>query len=102
MIYYHSKAKENSKQTDNSQLVAILTCKNVYFVNDEVRVGCPRLGHTTLPYPNLLGLLVEPSTVYLWAVWCVCESEGQLWLVQVDLNKKNIIDKLDLKLPHMY
>ena len=48
MIYYHSKAKENSKQTDNSQLVAILTCKNVYFVNDEVRVGCPRLGHTTL------------------------------------------------------
>ena len=24
------------------------TCKNLYFVNDEVRTGCPKLGHTNL------------------------------------------------------
>ena len=24
------------------------TCKNLYFVNDEDRTGCPKLGHTTL------------------------------------------------------
>ena len=29
-----------------------LTCKNIYFVNDEVRAGCLKLEHTTLRIPQ--------------------------------------------------
>ena len=30
------------------------TCKNLYFVNDEVRAVCPKLGHTAALLKNFL------------------------------------------------
>ena len=41
MIDHHSKA-----ETIIAKL--FFTCENLYFVNEEVSAGCPKLGHTTL------------------------------------------------------
>ena len=47
----YSKAETIPKLTVHLQLLYYLycyTCKNLCFVNDEFRVGCPFSGHTTL------------------------------------------------------
>ena len=43
------RAETISKLNTPLTIVAKLffTCQNLYFVNDKVRVGCPKLGHTT-------------------------------------------------------
>ena len=49
IIDHHSKF--NNFKTDSTfTIVAKLffICKNLYFANDEVRVGYPKLGHTAL------------------------------------------------------
>ena len=43
------KSRKNFKTDIPFTIVTIWTCKNLYFVNDEVRAGCPKLGNTTLP-----------------------------------------------------
>ena len=38
--------KNDSSFTNNAKLFS--PCKNLYVVNNEVRVGCPKLMHTTI------------------------------------------------------
>ena len=46
MINNHSKSETISKLTAHKHIC----WKNLYFVNDEVRAGCPKLGHNTLVF----------------------------------------------------
>ena len=49
MINHHSKAETISNLAVHSKLLQIYfsPAKNLYFVNNKVRAGCPKLGQTT-------------------------------------------------------
>ena len=49
--------------TKKAETIFKLT-KNLYFVNDEVGAGCPKLGHTTLGYPWLTSTVCSGETVF--------------------------------------
>ena len=61
IINRHSKAETISKLNGPFTIGAKLsfTCKNVYFMNDEVRAGFSNLGHTTLVI-FILSIFSEP------------------------------------------
>ena len=50
IINHHSKAETISNLTVNSQLFQnnFTSAKNIYSVKDEVRAGCPKIGHANL------------------------------------------------------
>ena len=60
IIHHHSKAQTNWKLTVHLQLLQNYAspAKNLNYVNDEVRAGCLKLGHTTLA---LLYIRVSPN-----------------------------------------
>ena len=69
-IWNHFKSESSS--TNAAKL--FFACKNSYFVNDDVRAGCPKLGHTTLPCIFQVG--VWPS-VLDWAETWPAHNHGQ-------------------------
>ena len=94
MLYKHATkiliAIQRMKQFQSWQSIhrfckAIFHLQNLYFVNDEVRAGCPKLGHTTLSRCSLTAsCIMVPVRVF--------NGKKKLF---ADLTGKNLYNGLD-------
>ena len=79
---YYSKAETISQLTIHSKLLLLFTCEYSYFVNYEVRVGWPKLGHPTLSQ-FYCSTTAQLSSLTKWnllsptiSIWCFKNCVG--------------------------
>ena len=81
----HFKSCKNVKTDSSFTIVSKLffSCKNFYFVNNEVTVGCPKLGETTR----------SMSSFYVQLILITCKGKDYL---NCQISAENVIEiKID-------
>ena len=86
IINHQAIRKLNNFKTDSPLTIVaklFFTSKNLYFVNYEVRAGCPKLGHITLIscHPSPLA----PPLPFVFAPRFYCWNRGSIPLIWIEL-----------------
>ena len=83
IVNHHWRAETIPKLTVHSQLLLnyFLHAEILYFVNEEVRAGCPKLGRATLSLlreKNKWCVYINPTNVWSSLVQCLLQPRGYI------------------------